>query len=413
VTVPIVERVELVTDQALVGDGGNSWGGHQTRIVRTKDGVFLAYTAGQSDPPGPWRRYSGTPRSWRLAMRKDSGWPVIAEDESGREPVNLMASPDGTLHIIAWPGGLPRLWSGKPAGEAITMKSVPVPGPWIKNNWPYGAAGISAEGDIALVQSTTEEVPGRFIWGYCTAKGGHWQTGTTPVKERHCYTYVFPEGGGRLVFTSTRDVLASKMGYDQSATSHLLGFVFNRVGYWTTDDVFGKLTSELQIDESIPTKEFPEAVANGTCVDSYIDTRGRMHVLYAFSGAQTQGKQRIRHAAVENGRILKTVQLPEEFNACFAGPPDKDKDKPTFCRLIQDGAGRFYLLGSTAIVPADSEDGTTLGRPVSLDLKGYAVEYSGIAITSPRGGTPPADFVDGVFPAGDGKKVVYCRIRLR
>jgi hypothetical protein len=53
VTVPIVERVELVTDQALVGDGGNSWGGHQTRIVRTKDGIFLAYTVGQSDPPGP------------------------------------------------------------------------------------------------------------------------------------------------------------------------------------------------------------------------------------------------------------------------------------------------------------------------------------------------------------------------
>jgi hypothetical protein len=34
VRVPKIERLELVTDQAVVGDGGNNWGGHQTRIVR-------------------------------------------------------------------------------------------------------------------------------------------------------------------------------------------------------------------------------------------------------------------------------------------------------------------------------------------------------------------------------------------
>ena len=37
---PTVERVEVVTANAVIGDGGNNWGGHQTRIVRTKDGVF-------------------------------------------------------------------------------------------------------------------------------------------------------------------------------------------------------------------------------------------------------------------------------------------------------------------------------------------------------------------------------------
>jgi hypothetical protein len=410
-----VERVELVSDQALVGDGGNNWGGHQTRIVRTRDGVFIAYTTGESDPPGPWRAYSGTPRSWKLAVRKDGGWPVLAEDKSGREPVNLMASPDGGLHIIAWPGGAPHLWSGKPVGGAVTMKGGPIPGPWVVNNWPYGAAGISAKGDLALVQSTTEEVPGRFIWGCRPAGADRWQTGATAVKQRHCYTYVFPEPGGRLAFTSTRDVLTKDMGYDKSATGHSLGYVFNRVGLWTTDDVLKKPTAELQIDESVPTKEFPEVAACGTCVDSYLDTKGRMHVLYYFLGADTKGQQRIRHAVVENGRILKTVQLPAETNACFAGPGDKAGAKPTFCRMIQDAAGRFYLLGTTAIIPAaaDSEDGTALGRPVPLDLKGYPVEYSGIAVAAPRGGTPLADAIDCVFPTAAGKKVVYCRIRLR
>jgi hypothetical protein len=411
VTTPVVERVEVVADQALVGDGGNNWGGHQTRIVRTADGVFLAYTTGQSDPPGPWRAYSGTPRSWKLAMRTDAGWKILAEDQSGREPVNLMAAPDGTLHIIAWPGGMPHLWSGKPVDGKVAMKGGPIPGPWAKSDWPYGAAGISPKGDLALVQSTIDMVPSRFIWGHRPAGEDRWQTGTIPVKQRHCYTYVLPGGDGRLAFTSTRDVLAKDMGYDKSATGHILGYVFNRVGLWATDDVANKPTTELQIDESVPTKEFPEVAACGTCVDSYIDTKGRMHALYYFLGADTKGKQRLRHAVIENGKILKTVQLPEELSGCFAGPADKDK--PTFCRLVQDSTGKFYLLGSTAIVPADAEDGTTLGQPVPLDLKGHQVEYSGIAVAAPRGGTPPADFVDGVFPTDGGRKVVYCRIRLR
>src|SRR5271157_3906318 len=38
--------IEVVTDNAVTGDGGNSWGGHQTRIVHTKDGIFTAYTIG-------------------------------------------------------------------------------------------------------------------------------------------------------------------------------------------------------------------------------------------------------------------------------------------------------------------------------------------------------------------------------
>jgi hypothetical protein len=411
---PTVERLELVTDQAVVGDGGNNWGGHQTRIVRTKAGVFTAYTTGKSDPPGaPWRAYDGAPRFWKLAARKDNGWDVIAEGKSGREPVNLMASPDGKLHIIAWPDGSPHLWTGMPSNGAVVMKGTPIPGPWSVNNWPYGAAGISLKGDMALVQSTTEEVPGRFVWGYLPAASNSWQTGTTPVKQRHCYTYVLPEGGGPLSFTSTRDVLWHAMGYEKSSTGHSLGYVFNRVGYWTTDDVVKKPMTELQVAESIPSKEFPEVQACGTCVDTYLDTKGRMHVLYFFLGPDTKGKQYIRHSIVENGRVARMVQLPEAISGHFVGPGEKDKDRPKYCRMLQDSTGRFYLLGATAIVPADSEDGTTLGKPVPLDLKNYKVEYSGIAVAAPRGGTPPADVVDGVFPTDDGRRVVYIRIRLK
>ena len=64
-------EVEVVTDRAVIGGGGNNWGGHQTRIVHTQDGVFTAYTV---DGGGQFTR------NWKLAQRQiDGRWVVVAE----------------------------------------------------------------------------------------------------------------------------------------------------------------------------------------------------------------------------------------------------------------------------------------------------------------------------------------------
>src|SRR4051812_6646464 len=67
---PAVEDVSVVTARAATGDGGNSWGGHQPRIVRTARGVFTAYSVPTA--------YGPLNRGWRLARRSSSGWRVIA-----------------------------------------------------------------------------------------------------------------------------------------------------------------------------------------------------------------------------------------------------------------------------------------------------------------------------------------------
>ncbi len=92
-----LERLELVTADAATGNGGNAWGGHQTRIVRPRMGVFTAYTV---SGPDEFRR------EWRLAQRTDQGWRIIAQGPSGTAPVNLLQGPDGRLYIVAWPDGL-------------------------------------------------------------------------------------------------------------------------------------------------------------------------------------------------------------------------------------------------------------------------------------------------------------------
>ena len=402
---PKVTCCEVIATNAAAGYGGNAWGGHQTRIVRTAAGVFAAYTVAGADE---------LHRRWRLVTQTEDGrWPVLAEEPCGREPMNLMAAPDGTLHIIAWPDGRPRLWSGLPKGGAVTMQGQAIDGPWITSNWPYNAAGISERGDLALVQSDGE-APGTFIWGYRPAGAAAWITGRAGVAQRHCYTCVLPGPDGRLAFSSTRDVLARTMGYDKTATSHSLGYVFNRLGIWETGDVARLPLGELQVDETVPTAEFPEVWACGLSCDTYRDTRGRLHVLYFFRGPETRGKHCIRHAIVETGGLVKTVTLPPELDACFAAAgPAGEKTNPSYCRMIQDTAGRFYLIGTTAIVPAGATDGTELAAAVPLDLGGHAVEYSGMALASPRGGTLLADVVDAVFPSDQGRSVVYVRIQIK
>ena len=79
-------------------------------------------------------------------------------------------------------------------------------------------------------------------------------------------------------------------------------------------------------------------------------------MLYYFQGPDTKGRQFIRHAIVENRKVAKMVQLPEGIGERFIVTGEKEKGKPQFCRMMQDSTGRFYLLGTTAIIPADSED---------------------------------------------------------
>ena len=311
--------IEIVANNTASGDGGNAWGGHQTRIVHTVDGVFTAYTTGNE--------YLN--RSWQLALREEDGtWKIIATGISGREPVNLLASPDGTLHIIGWPNGIGTMWSGKPQGNQISMNEEIIPGV-ANGDWPYNSAGIDASGDICVLSSVGGDTPdGQFKWACLLSGSKIWIYHKTLLDYRFCYTYVFPNPDGSLSLVSTRDVRWNALGYQKPAG--LFDYVSNAFGFWRTDDITtGRLKRVFQVEEK-PTDQFNDPHLGGQ-LDAYFDTNNNMHIIYRVSGSSTNGASIIREAVLaKDGTLINDIQLPSDIG--------------DFPRIFQNTKGDFSLL---------------------------------------------------------------------
>jgi hypothetical protein len=389
-TAPVVLHPDLVpvTTQAAVGDGGNQWGGHQTRIVRTQDGVFTAYTEQGSGHFG---------RVWHLAWRQADGtWRSVAEGVAGKDPVNLLASPDGTLHIVGWPNQLGTIWSGKPKNGQIKMTLETIPGV-AYSNWPYGSAGIDLKGNLCVLSSVGGEKPGgEFKWACYLAEQQQWISKTTHLDYRYCYTYLFPGPGGQLTLISNRDVLWSALGYTQPAD--VFEYVFNAVGMWHTDDIAASaLTRTLFLEE--PPTETDRYVFLDAQEDAYLDTAGNVHILYRKLGGSTLNQDENHHLVTSpQGEVLADVLLPAELGG--------------FVRIFQDAGGQFYLLGSSGVLYPAGHDGLSLGQAINIDLGSYVVEYSGFGISVPRTGTPLSNVLDVVFPSGGGTQWIYFQLQL-
>ncbi|MEI6914285.1 MAG: hypothetical protein WCL39_04050 [Armatimonadota bacterium] len=379
-----VQRLEIVTGGAITGDGGNAWGGHQTRIVSNQNGLFTVYTVPGT---GTYAHTSAFDKEWRLAKRTgDNQWTVIAQGPSGREPAILLSAPNGTLRVFAWPNMAAEMWSVGADGTVIAH--ITVPGFWESMDWPYHAAGTNPNGDMVVWQSGS-----LATYAYYSASTGQWtdRQSSFATMKRHCYNYVFPGANGEVTSVGTRDIAWSELGqpYD--------GYAFTAVGYFHTPSAFTQPTfSYTKLRESSTGSWFDWCCATASV---YIDTIGRIHIIYWYSDDGVTRFGCGRHMVLQNGAIIADVAIP-----CNVTWPLAD--------IIQNASGQFFLITPTAIYPAKSEDGTVLGDPVPIDL-GYPVEYGGFTLACPQAGVPlQNDYVDLVFPSGGGAQDVYARLAL-
>ena len=380
-------NLEVITTDALAGgDGGNQWGGHQCRILQSKEGVFTVYTGGDTDH---------FERTWHLMKRTESGWIEIASDKSGREPVNLMTGPEGRLYIIGWPEYQGTMWSGIPAGTTIDFKKEKIPAVY-SGSHPYNAAGIDKLGNICVVTSVDDyRGSGRFQWAYYNKKTEKWKGRITFVKYRHCYTYVFPHEDQSISLVSTRDVRWESLGYKQPPNT--FAYVFNAFRYWIAQSIDHPL-QELVFVEEKPTPEFPFVVCRAMN-DVYIDHQNRMHILYTRQGYSTYGASKRFHAIyLKNGQVVYEAELVT--------------NKGKHCRIFQDKTKRYFMLDSTGILYLLDDEGKSLVDSVQINLKDYPVNYSGYGLSVPRTGSEISNTMQVVFPSREGKYYVYFKLQM-
>ena len=319
----LIIKPELIVSETGLSDGINAWGGHQCRIVRTRDGLFTAYTSGEEDI---------LQKKWFLYKQADNGWKQVASGKSGREPVNLMASPDGTLHIIAYPGLVGTHFTGKPDGDHITFEKRLIPA--VKEGThPYNSASIDAAGNIVALSSEGGHMdqPGEFRWAYYDAAKNRWRGRVTLFDYRYCYTFIFPDPDKSVTIVSTRDVTWRSLGYVKPETPGTHNYSFNAIGIWHAMDFDSPL--ERVVNRVVePTESFPDAHCSAQD-DVYMDESGFIHVLSTQKGAITGGIEKNIHCIYTiDGKLLRELEIPDRIGRR--------------CRIFQDERKRFFNIGS-------------------------------------------------------------------
>ncbi len=392
--VPYLERLELISNQATGGPNGdgNGWGSHTLRVERTStDDIFALYVASGADTNS---------KQWVLTHRSPAGgWNEAARGVGGLQPAHVLVGPNNLLSVVGWPSQSAQLVTAAGPNGATPFSSQTIPGPWKPIPSPYAATATNARGDVFVLASDESLKPSALYIAYRTAADGQWHSITLPTDLRYSYVQLLPDNNGGLTMVASDDVKWSTLGWNQP--SGALAYVWDHINYWHSDNLLTQSFQQLQV-ASYPQPSGTNAFVSAFPQDSYLDTQGRTHILYSVQTPST-GQQVVgHHAIIQNGSVVKDVALNNVY--C-----------PGSARMTQDTAGRFYLItGCSAnifIYPADTNDGTQLGPLARLDVSAYPLD-SWFWLAVPRGGTPRADYVDGVYSANNDTELVYFRARL-
>jgi hypothetical protein len=395
---PKLEKLEQVTDQAFGQEDNyvpNSWGSYKNRFIRTSGGdLFTVYISEGSD---------SSDRQWHLMHKAPNGsWQEIKSGDAGAEPINILRGPNDEIHLFAWPGdhGILQHFISTDIGK--TFKEENIPGNWIKDDQGYSGGGINAKGDIVIFQ-TGNDKPGVFVWSYYNPDSQQWKFHTTTIDYRYTYAFFFPGDNNDLTFTAMRDVHRQLLNYPVSPDGQF-DYIFNAIKYFYIKDVTQDNPQVLQkvVAQAAPQSDTDHDITY--LVDTYIDTFGRVHILYynLYDGAH--------HVIISQGNLIKDER--------------QDIDYPDKMRITQDSKGHFYIIstsqdGNTLNVypgTASDTDGTQLEAPVKLDISQFpsCSDYDFChlpSFTVPRSGNPLSDIIEGTY--GNHEKEIYFRINLR
>lgn len=384
-----LERVEVAATNVSDGGATDYWGQHKSRIIRTlTDDIFFTYKTSATDF-AVMHRGPGTSR-----------WTQVYSGTAGYEPVNILEGANESIHVFFWPHDGTTLKWAHSADNGKTFQTDTIPGAF-PGGQGYSGAGANAQG-VMTVFETGDYQPGEFAWAVYNPLTNRWKFTETPIDYRYTYAFFLPGEHGDVSITGSLDVPQTTIagcGSDRNV------YIYTELKYYHIPDMFNP-TPPTQTVLKKEACHNPPIDSNSVDItvygtDSYLDTQGRLHVLYVDTNNGGG-----HHAIIQNGQVIKDVPVTV---------PDPYRD-----RIIQDTSGRFYLLGmqegssrlSIQAGTASDTDGTHLAPPVSIDLgsKYPLTGWGNFRIASPRTGTALANYVDGHYQSGNS--IIYFRLKL-
>ena len=391
---PCVERVELIAQHVALpnaqGAAGDLWGGHQSRIVRTAAGqAFVVFTVAGA---------SALQAEWRVARRTSRGWVIAGSGVAGREPAQLLRSPDDALWVVAWPGGLPMLSKGQITADTVRWTSARVPGPWVRSDWPYVSAGINQAGRLCLLQSVERTTSPPAVIVGCQDSTDRWSVARNQTDFRYAYSFVFP-GEKSVTWVASRDDRWDRVGFHKEPVQS--AWVFNAVKVFHIDSIGGPVRTVL-VHEEKPTDAGDPVLTLAR--DAFQDEEGALHITYEARGPRTNSQFEMRYALVEG----EAVKRDERVAASIEGWTDG------FFRILADTRGKLFWLynrASTELLFRLHPSRTPLADDgVALSFAGRAIVYPGLFIAVARGGNRRSDTIDTIF--GSEGSLYYAALRL-
>ncbi len=403
---------------AITAAGGvGAHGGHETRIVRTENGTYATYittATGESSEEHPlW--FQGVATFSVVKITAD-GFHVIFTDEfpqaAGSCTPNVINAGDGKVYVTIICDDKDRYMSTMgtdeftngvwlavyeidTATDTVTAPEAPTlidheTTPFQDHGYGYTQPILDKEHGKLYAVTCGGEAPGYIAWFIYDLETKTWdpECYTVELFTRRCYINGYPDGKGGFTMVIERcapvTALKEALGFDFQQTS---GYVWDALYLMhIADPTVEEVTVDTVICEPHYTAEgykgngrnrFDNATHYGTGGCTYLDTEGKLHVIYSQS-VGNEGKTTVYNAIYDlEGNELYKNALPTTL-------VPKNGGRPSYSgfAMTQGPDGTFYVFffyGSSATtmdVWKSSTDGRTFTK---------IADVSGIGITDANG----------------------------
>lgn len=437
---PVPKLAEISDCLDIVEAGGpkaeSLHGGHQTRIVHTNHGTYMAYIDSSYNDVRELGfvivKIENNEVKTLYNNRSPSdaaGINIVHDPKTGDVYVTAVPVvkhyPDGFDGEIAWLALY--VVDGK-TDEVTEYKSEQKFAVQQGNGYGYSMPIVDVEQrKIYALYSSGGSLPGYFAWFTFDMDTKTWQEGniTAPSDVRYAYFYGYADGKGGAYFVGERDMPCSTVPELKVKKKYEFAeYVWDRLCLFHVKDM-----TKPEFERVIVHDEDYTDGENGICIniqhnqngDVYIDSEGRMHILYTarlinynyYNGHPSGMLGATVYHAVYDGMecVYKEPIHYDVYN-------EEEKQDVYTMRMMQATDGRFYILamltgsrkvGATVEVWKATDDlFTQFELESKKQIAKKAVET--FNISSPRSFSVQDDVIDCFF--NNGGNIYYFNVKL-